>query len=57
MGNNNSINKINFEDIQLLCNSNNHYIINTMSKEYQNCLISVFFIDHKNLIFEPLIKN
>lgn len=58
MGNNNSINKINFEDIQLLCNSNNHYIINTMSKEYQNCLIlNTIPIDKEESTLNELMKK
>ncbi len=40
MGNTNSMNKINFEDIQFLINSSEKYIIiNTLNNNEQDCLI------------------
>tara|TARA_B100000575_G_C22546660_1_gene349791 strand:+ start:103 stop:522 length:420 start_codon:yes stop_codon:yes gene_type:complete len=40
MGNNLSINKINFEDMKYVQNNSNSIIINTMKSHKQNCLIS-----------------
>ena len=39
MGNNLSINKINFEDMKCMQNNSNSIIINTMESYKQNCLI------------------
>ena len=40
MGNNNSYQKINFEDLQYGLNKPNYIIINTLKENEQNCLIS-----------------
>jgi len=40
MGNNNSYQKINFEDLQYGLNKSNYIIINTLKENEQNCLIS-----------------
>ena len=39
MGNTISINKINFEDMQTACRSNQYIIINTLNEKNQECLI------------------
>ena len=44
MGNNLSINKINFEDMKYMQNDNNCIIINTMDSNKQNCLIKGHYL-------------
>ena len=39
MGNSQSIQKINFEDMQKGCNNKEYCIINTLSEHFQHCLI------------------
>ena len=53
MGNQTSIPKINFEDIQTIYNSNNYILINTMTMDLQHCLIP----NTKNITEEEHIIN
>ena len=39
MGNSQSINKINFEDIQFVLKNDNYILINTLSEHEQSCLL------------------
>jgi hypothetical protein len=39
MGNSQSINKINFEDIQFIMKNDNYILINTLSEHEQSCLL------------------
>ncbi len=58
MGNNLSINKINFEDMRYMQNDNNCIIINTMDGNKQNCLIKgTLFINDEEKILNNLIQN
>lgn len=58
MGNNLSINKINFEDMKYMQNDNNCIIINTMDSNKQNCLIKgTLFINDEEKILNNLIQN
>ena len=58
MGNNNSINKINFEDIQIICRTNDYYIINTMNKNLQDCLIiNTIPVEKEEIILNELMKK
>jgi hypothetical protein len=59
MGNTNSINKINFEDIQFLLNSSEKYIlINTLQENEQDCLLPNTISPEKEIaIINSLIRN
>lgn len=59
MGNNVSVKKINFEDMQILINDTNTLIINTMSSEFQKCLIerTIPIEEEIKLINSMLNKN
>ena len=59
MGNTNSMNKINFEDIQYsLNNSDNYLIINTLTENEQDCLLPNTITPEKEIaIINNLIKN
>lgn len=59
MGNTNSINKINFEDIQFLLNSSEKYIlINTLMENEQDCLLPNTISPEKEIaIINSLIRN
>lgn len=50
MGNSNSIQKVNFEDVQYLLNKKDNYIlINTLSDTEQDCLITTTIIAEKEV--------
>ena len=59
MGNNQSINKINFEDIQyVLKNSESHILINTLNEKEQDCLLpNTINIHHEEDLINKLLKN
>jgi hypothetical protein len=59
MGNSNSINKINFEDIQFLLNGSEKYIlINTLMENEQDCLLPNTISPEKEItIINNLIRN
>jgi hypothetical protein len=59
MGNTNSINKINFEDIQFLLNGSEKYIlINTLMENEQDCLLPNTISPEKEItIINNLIRN
>jgi hypothetical protein len=59
MGNSQSIQKINFEDIQyVLKNSNTYLLINTLSASEQNCLIpNTVNIDKEEDLINKLIET
>ena len=59
MGNTNSINKINFEDIQFLLNGSEKYIlINTLMENEQECLLPNTISPEKEIaIINNLIRN
>ena len=59
MGNNQSINKINFEDIQyVLKNSESHILINTLNEKEQDCLLpNTINIHHEEDLVNKLLKN
>jgi len=59
MGNNQSINKINFEDIQyVLKNSESHILINTLNEKEQDCLLpNTINIHHEEDLMNKLLKN
>ena len=55
MGNSQSIQKINYEDVQyVIKNSENHILINTLNEGEQDCLIQKTFNIHKEV---ELINN
>lgn len=61
MGNTLSIRKINFEDMQKVCNSNNsdnYIIINTLDSNMQKCLIkNTIQIEQEEQIINSIIKK
>lgn len=58
MGNNVSVKKINFEDMQNLINDTNALIINTMSSKFQKCLIErTIPIDEEIKIMNSLLNK
>jgi hypothetical protein len=59
MGNNQTIQKVNFEDIQyILKNSENYLLINTLNVNEQDCLIPYTIIAlHEESKINQLIKN
>ena len=60
MGNQSSIQRLNFEDIQdSIKNKNNHIIINTLSNNIQECLIpnTIHCKDEENIINNMLSNN
>jgi rhodanese-related sulfurtransferase len=59
MGNNQQKQKINFEDVQFaIKNSDNYLLINTISENFQNCLIvNTLPIDKEEIIINKLLSN
>ena len=60
MGNQSSIQRLNFEDIQeSIKNKNNYIIINTLSNNSQECLIpnTIHYKDEENIINNMLSNN
>ena len=58
MGNNQSIQKINYEDMQNLCSDSNSIIINTLLQTEQNCLIkNTLKIDEEVNVLNEFIKR
>lgn len=59
MGNNQQKQKVNFEDIQFVIkNIDNHLLINTMTENYQNCLIvNTIPIDKEEVVINKLLNN
>lgn len=61
MGNNVSVRKINYEDMQKACkktDDENHILINTMDNNYQKCLINnTIEIDQEEKIINSLLEN
>lgn len=58
MGNSISVKKINFEDMQNLINDKNTLIINTMSSEFQKCLIErTIPIEEEIKLINSLLNN
>jgi hypothetical protein len=59
MGNSQSIQKINFEDIQFVIkNPENHLLINTLNDSQQDCLIqNTIVASQEEIIFNKLMKT
>lgn len=59
MGNTNSINKINFEDVQFLINNQEKYIIiNTLNENEQDCLLpNTITPEKETLVINNLMRN
>ena len=58
MGNYMSINKITFKDMQKIINNKDYYIINTLDKNNQECLIkNTYLIDQEIDLINKLIKT
>lgn len=58
MGNSISVKKINFEDMQNLINDKNTLIINTMSSEFQKCLIErTIPVEEETKLINSLLNN
>ena len=59
MGNTNSINKINFEDVQFLINNQEKYIIiNTLNENEQDCLLpNTKTPEKETLVINNLMRN
>jgi len=58
MGNNNSINRVNFERVQNIMNDNDYIIINTLSSNKQEILIDkTLNINEEEKIFNELLKK